>query len=63
MSRQEFLLVLLIGLLILPVFSSSGQPGDLTADEKNTIEVVKKAKNSVVFITNCLLYTSDAADE
>ncbi len=58
MSRQEFLLVLLIGLLILPVFASSGQPGDLTADEKNTIEVVKKAKNSVVFITN-LQYVRD----
>lgn len=58
MSRQEFLFVLLIGLLILPVFASSGQPGDLTADEKNTIEVVKKAKNSVVFITN-LQYVRD----
>jgi len=58
MSRQEFFFVLLIGLLILPVFASSGQPGDLTADEKNTIEVVKKAKNSVVFITN-LQYVRD----
>jgi hypothetical protein len=30
-------------------------PAQLTEDEKNTIEVVKKAQNSVVFITNIQL--------
>ncbi len=44
------------GIFLLSLFFiftlSRPAPGQLTEDEKNTIEVVKKAQNSVVFITN-----------
>ena len=50
-------LVLLAALAARPA-SASAAAGQLTDDERNTVEVVKKAKNSVVFITN-LQYVRD----
>lgn len=46
----------LFGLLVLSaLFITRNLQAQLTEDEKNTIEVVKKAQNSVVFITNIQL--------
>ncbi|MGB4704713.1 MAG: trypsin-like peptidase domain-containing protein [Candidatus Saccharicenans sp.] len=43
--------IILLSLLIIFTLNRPA-PGQLTEDEKNTIEVVRKAQNSVVFITN-----------
>lgn len=48
-----FVLTLLISLNL--ILSSAPLRAQLTEDEKNTIEVVRKAQNSVVFITNIKL--------
>ncbi len=45
-------LILLLAILLI---GRAGLLAQLTEDEKNTIEVVKKAQNSVVFITNIQL--------
>ncbi|HAR36898.1 MAG TPA: 2-alkenal reductase [Acidobacteria bacterium] len=50
---RVLILASLIGLSFL--FSAGSLRAQLTEDEKNTIEVVKKAQNSVVFITNIQL--------
>lgn len=47
MNKKEFLAILLLVL-----FSLNLRLTALTEDEKNTIEIVKKTKSSVVFITN-----------
>jgi len=50
--RSQIFLVFSFSLLFMMKFPL---PAQLTEDEKNTIEVVKKAQNSVVFITNIQL--------
>jgi len=50
---RVLILTSLLGLSFL--FSAGSLRAQLTEDEKNTIEVVKKAQNSVVFITNIQL--------
>lgn len=55
--KSRFIVSCSLGLL-LGLGPVSLRPADLTEDEKNTIEVVKRAKNSVVFITN-LQYVRD----
>ncbi|RFT15086.1 MAG: HtrA protease/chaperone protein [Candidatus Saccharicenans subterraneus] len=54
-NRKRDILIL-FGLLVLSaLFITRNLQAQLTEDEKNTIEVVKKAQNSVVFITNIQL--------
>lgn len=57
MNRNTFLMILLLGITaaLLGVNSLNCQ---LIEDERNTIEVVEKTKNSVVFITN-IQYITD----
>ncbi|MCR4396883.1 MAG: trypsin-like peptidase domain-containing protein [Candidatus Saccharicenans sp.] len=52
-KRRILILLGIFGLSFL--FLAGSLPAQLTDDEKNTIEVVKKAQNSVVFITNIQL--------
>lgn len=51
LNFRKFLLTVFLAFFITPVFLLA----QLTDDEKNTIEVVKKAQNSVVYITNIQL--------
>ncbi|MGB9905776.1 MAG: S1C family serine protease [Candidatus Saccharicenans sp.] len=52
----ESRILILLGIFGLSFFFLAGSlAAQLTEDEKNTIEVVKKAQNSVVFITNIQL--------
>ncbi|MGC8892958.1 MAG: S1C family serine protease [Candidatus Saccharicenans sp.] len=54
--RRAIFPIIPVILLWLPfLINSEGLKAQLTEDEKNTIEVVKKTQNSVVFITNIQL--------
>lgn len=54
-SRKQHFLILAGFISLIFLLSTSSLLAQLTEDEKNTIEVVKKAQNSVVFITNIQL--------
>lgn len=54
-SLKFFFSIFLISFWLMLFIMSSSLRAQLTEDEKNTIEVVKKAQNSVVFITNIQL--------
>ncbi len=52
-KKYQKVFILLLTLMLLVI--QAGLYAQLTGDEKNTIEVVKKAQNSVVYITNIKL--------
>jgi S1-C subfamily serine protease len=54
-EKKKSLIVLPLLLTGILLMTRAGLYAQLTEDEKNTIEVVKKAQNSVVFITNIKL--------
>ncbi|MCX6575860.1 MAG: S1C family serine protease, partial [Candidatus Aminicenantes bacterium] len=57
MRKRKFgrLLTLALGFAAVLFLSGSPLRAQLTEDERNTIDIVKKTKNSVVFITNIQL--------
>lgn len=57
MRKRKFgrLLSLALGFAAVLFLSASSLRAQLTEDERNTIDIVKKSKNSVVFITNIQL--------
>jgi len=55
MNKEKIAKTAFFIILFSNFFLSSALQAQLTEDEKNTIEIVKKAQNSVVFITNIQL--------